>query len=118
MKYQAILLLTFLTSIGFAQETTLPKLKKERWVAGLQLNDKNVLPFEMEVQKVDGGYQFYVVNGDEMIEMQSPKVENDSIHLRLSHIYKILSGSFVIIKNFLLFQSPSEQYNINFVYIL
>lgn len=85
MKYQAILLLTFLTSIGFAQETTLPKLKKGRWVAGLQLNDKNVLPFEMEVQKVDGGYQFYVVNGDEMIEMQSPKVENDSIHLRFPY---------------------------------
>jgi thiol-disulfide isomerase/thioredoxin len=85
MKYQAILLLTFITSFGFAQETILPKLKNGRWVADLQLNDQDVLPFEMEVQKVDGSYQFFVINGEEIIEMQQPKVVNDSIHLRFPY---------------------------------
>ncbi len=85
MKYQAILLLTFLSAFGFAQETSLPKLKKGRWVANLQLNEKDVLPFEMEVQKNDGNYKFFVVNGDEMIEMKLPKIENDSVHLKFPY---------------------------------
>mgnify|MGYP000111696861 CR=1 FL=1 len=90
MKYQAILLLTFLTSFGFAQETTLPKLKKGRWVAGLQLNEKDVLPFEMEVEKIDGSYQFYVVNGDEMIKMQSPELKNDSLYVHFPYFNSVL----------------------------
>ncbi|MCR9171255.1 MAG: TlpA family protein disulfide reductase [bacterium] len=85
MKYQAILLLTFISTFGFAQETTLPKLKKGRWVAGLQLNENDVLPFEMEVEKVEDSYQFYVVNGDEMIKMQSPEFKNDSLFVRFPY---------------------------------
>ncbi len=90
MKYQAILLLTFVTTFGFAQETAFPKLKKGRWVAGLRLNEKDVLPFEMEVQKIDDSYEFYVVNGDEMIKMQSPELKNDSLHVRFPYFNSVL----------------------------
>ncbi len=85
MKYLAILLLTFIASFGFAQNNEIPRLKKGRWVAGLQLNEKDVLPFEMEIEKTENGYQFYVVNGDEMIEMQAPEVKNDSVHVRFPY---------------------------------
>lgn len=85
MKYQAILLLTFIASFGFSQSKDLPKLKKGRWVAGLQLNDKDVLPFEMEIEATGTTYQFYVVNGDEKIKMQAPKLQNDSLHLRFPY---------------------------------
>lgn len=85
MKYQAILLLTFITYFGFAQNNEIPRLKKGRWVAGLQLNEKDVLPFEMEIEKTKNGYQFYVVNGDEMIEMQTPEIKSDSIHVRFPY---------------------------------
>lgn len=85
MKYQAILLLTFITSFGFAQNNEIPRLKKGRWVAGLQLNDKDILPFEMEIEATENGYQFYVVNGDEMIKMQTPQVTNDSVHIRFPY---------------------------------
>jgi len=85
MKYQAILLLTFIASFGFSQSTELPRLKNGRWVGGLQLTDTDVLHFEMEVVKSKDSYQFYVVNGDEMIEMQTPEIINDSIHLRFPY---------------------------------
>jgi len=81
MKHTAILLLTLLPAFGFAQNNTVPRLKKGRWIASLQLNEKNQLPFEMEIEQTDKGYQFYVVNGDEMIQMQTPKMDNDSVHI-------------------------------------
>ena len=85
MKYLAILLLTFIASFGFSQSKDLPKLKKGRWVAGLQLNDQDVLPFEMVVEVVDNAYHIYVVNGEENIKMQTPKLQNDSLHLRFPY---------------------------------
>lgn len=85
MKYQAILLLTFIASVGFSQNTDVPRLKKGRWVADLQLTDSDVLSFEMEIEKTKNSYQFYVVNGEEMIKMQEPTVINDSIHLHFPY---------------------------------
>lgn len=85
MKFLAILLLTFVYSFGIAQNTSLPKLKKGRWVAALQLNENDVLPFEMEIEKIEDSYQLYVVNGEEMIQMQLPELKNDSLHVRFPY---------------------------------
>ena len=68
-----------------SQQSNNVKLKKGRWVASLQLNEKNVLPFELEIKKEGEKVSLAVINGDEIIELDDTKVINDSIHIRFPY---------------------------------
>lgn len=85
MKSLVILFSLLLTSIASAQTKEQIRLKKGRWVANLQLSEKDVLPFELEVKKLGKSVEISVINGDEIIKLDAPKVKNDSVHIRFPY---------------------------------
>lgn len=85
MKLSAILLSTFVAYTSFAQQNTSLRLKKGHWIASLQLNDQDVLPFEMELKKKGKTVEISVVNGDEMIVLEDAVFKNDSAHVRFPY---------------------------------
>ncbi|MFT6923453.1 MAG: thiol-disulfide isomerase/thioredoxin [Crocinitomicaceae bacterium] len=81
MKVTFILIFLLLSSYSFSQKASRLRLKKGQWIAELKLNDNDVLPFNMLVEKKGKSFDFSVVNGDEIIPLDSSIVINDSVHL-------------------------------------
>lgn len=81
MKVAFILFFLILSSSSISQNAGRFRLKKGTWVAELKLNDNDVLPFNMLVKKNGKSFDFSVVNGEEIIPLDSSTVINDSIHL-------------------------------------
>lgn len=81
MKFVFIILSITLASQAFSQSNKRLRLKKGKWIAELQLNEIDVLPFDLLVEKKGKDYKFCVINGDERIPLDSTRVINDSIHL-------------------------------------
>lgn len=78
MKFILIVFLLFCTTT-FSQV----KVKKGEWIANLQLNDYDKLPFHIEVTKdKQKNYKFYVINGNEKIELEQKIITTDSMVLR------------------------------------
>lgn len=57
------------------------KLKKGNWHSELQLTEKDQLPFELIIKKKDDNYLFIVMNGEEAIELATPRKIRDSIYV-------------------------------------
>ena len=85
MKFLVILFSLLLTAAATAQTNEQIRLKKGRWVATLQLNEKDQLPFELEVTKQEKSVEISVINGDESIKLDVPKVKNDSVYVRFPY---------------------------------
>ena len=85
MKFLVILFSLLLTAAATAQTNEQIRLKKGRWVATLQLNEKDQLPFELEFTKQGKSVEISVINGDESIKLDVPKVKNDSVYVRFPY---------------------------------
>lgn len=85
MKLLAILLTTLVAYSSHAQKNNKLQICKGRWLASLQLNAQDVLPFELEVEKKESGLQLSVVNGDEMIVLEKAVFKNDTAHVRFPY---------------------------------
>lgn len=94
----ALFIIPFFT---FSQNTESIKLKKGKWHAELQLTEKDELPFDLLISKQKGLYTFTVLNGEEMIELATPRTANDSIHV-----------AFKVFNSELIFQ-PTNKKHIN-----
>ncbi len=81
MKVTIFLIFLIVSFYSLSQNATRLKLKKGKWIAELKLNDTDVLPFNMLVEKNGKSFDFSVVNGDEVIPLDSSMVINDSVHL-------------------------------------
>ena len=81
MKVIFILIFLLLSFSSFSQKIPRLRLKRGPWIAELKLNDNDVLPFNMFVKKNGKSFDFSVINGDEIIPLDSSVVINDSVHL-------------------------------------
>jgi len=82
MKFIFIILSVILTTFAFTQSNDRLCIKKGKWNAELELNENDVLPFDMLIEKKGKGLKFCVINGDERIPLDSPVLVNDSVHLK------------------------------------
>lgn len=82
--YRLTLIFLFFSTFTIAQNLDGLKLKKGKWHSELQLTESDVLPFELIVSKTKGDYQFSIMNGEEEIELASPRVVNDSVYVPFS----------------------------------
>ena len=82
MKPLLILIFFLFSTISFSQKGGKFRLKKGRWISELQLNEKDILPFELIIEKQGKGHKFCVMNGDEKIRLDSTIIINDSVHAR------------------------------------
>jgi len=82
MRFTFLLVLTCLSLVCYSQEQRKFKIKQGGWIGELSLNEDDVLPFNLVIDKVGKSYSFTVENGDEMIKMNNPEVINDSVHVR------------------------------------
>lgn len=78
MKFILIAFLLF-TVTGFSQI----KIKKGLWIADIQINQFDKIPFHIDVnQDNEKNYTFHVINGKEKIKLEPTIVSSDSIVLR------------------------------------
>ena len=82
MKIFFILSFFVIATASFAQSTPKFCLKKGQWISELKLTSTDVLPFNMLVEKIDNGFSFAVMNGDEKIQLDSLIVINDSVYVK------------------------------------
>lgn len=82
--YRFTLIFLFFSTFTIAQNLDDLKLKKGKWRSELKLIESDILPFELVVSKTKGDYQFSVMNGEEEIELASPRVVNDSVYVPFS----------------------------------
>lgn len=85
MKITTLILLTCVSFVSFTQDNQKVRLKQGGWIGALQLNEKDVLPFNFIVKKQKGTTTFTVENGEEMIKLDSAIVKNDSVHVRFPY---------------------------------
>jgi thiol-disulfide isomerase/thioredoxin len=78
------LIFLFFSTFTIAQNLDGLKLKKGIWHSELQLTESDLLPFELIVSKTKGDYQFSIMNGEEKIELASPRIVNDSVYIPFS----------------------------------
>ncbi|NRA12008.1 MAG: TlpA family protein disulfide reductase [Crocinitomicaceae bacterium] len=81
MKVAFILIFLAVSSCSFSQNAVRLCLKKGKWIAEFKLSNDDVLPFNMLVDKKGKHFDFSVVNGNEIIHLDSFLVVNDSVHL-------------------------------------
>lgn len=81
MLYRLIVILCITPFWSLTQTMSDVKLKKGKWHSELQLTDKDELPFDLIVRKQKGNYLFTVMNGEEAIELATPKRVGDSIQV-------------------------------------
>lgn len=62
-----------------AQKDKKIKIKKGEWISQLYINEKDVLPFELNITKKNKEYLFTVINGDEKITLAKPVIQGDSL---------------------------------------
>ena len=75
-----LLFVCFVASFDcFAQNNQ--KITTGMWVGELQLTPSDVLPFLFKVYKKNSSIHFNIHNGEEKIELEPPKIVDDSIHL-------------------------------------
>lgn len=67
------------TSITYSQGSC--KLKTGAWIGQLQLTDTDILPFNIQVEKVGSDYTINIVNAEEVIALKNGVCENDSFHV-------------------------------------
>lgn len=79
---KSILLLVALTVSYSVVSQKQVKIKKGAWISELQLNEKDVLPFNIKVKKNN---QIIVLNAEEEIVLDSPIYKNDSFYVKFPY---------------------------------
>lgn len=80
MKLIITILLTLITLSSFSL-TKHTNIKPGRWVGSLELSSGHDVFFEMNVNKKNDGLAFFVINGEEVVEMKQPEMVGDSVHV-------------------------------------
>lgn len=79
-------LLVFFVLISFSFQTKAQlKICSGKWLGELQINEYDVIPFDIEITKLKGNFTFTVLNGEERIELNSPVYKNDSAYIRFPY---------------------------------
>ncbi len=85
MKYLVIVFSLLAAKNVLTQTTENLRLKKGRWIAALNLNSHDVLPFEIQIEKKGAEMQISVMNGKEQIILEPATIINDSVHVRFPY---------------------------------
>ncbi len=75
--FTAIIILIFV----FPLQAKRLKLKTGQWQGQLFLTQNDTLPFEVEIIKTNGSYQFSVINAEEKITLAAPRYSGDTLIL-------------------------------------
>ena len=82
MKLVITLSFVFCSLLCYSQKNKKIKIKFGNWVSELQLNEKDVLPFNLVI---NNDLSFTVINGEEQIQLEKPVFKNDSIYLKFPY---------------------------------
>lgn len=85
MRLIPLLIFLVFSNFSHSQNGQIDKIKRGKWIAELNLNDQDDLPFYMIIEKKKKLYSFSVVNGDEHIQLEGPILLNDSLHVRFPY---------------------------------
>lgn len=77
-----LLLFPFMDYAGTMNQCSGIKLKTGKWRGELQLNEKDVLPFDLRINKINKALVFSIQNGEEQITLNKPVLRNDSLFVR------------------------------------
>ena len=92
MKYILTLLFVLTVILSFSQKNEKLNINIGSWYSELQLNEKDVLPFQLLIN-----YDSFVIqNGEEQIQLDQPIFENDSVILKFPYfnselVFKVIS---------------------------
>lgn len=90
MRFLLFVTFTTLTTLCFSQRKEQLHLKKGGWISELKLSSTDVLPFNLLIEKKEREISFSVMNGDEQIQLDTPIIINDSVHIRFPFFYSEL----------------------------
>ena len=70
------------------------QLREGRWLARLELMDKEILPFNFDLIKEESGYTINIYNAGETIHVDEIDIDNDSIKIKMPAFEGYISGTF------------------------
>lgn len=69
-------------------------LREGMWLAQLEVMDKEILPFNFNLKKIESGYVIDVYNAGETIQVDEIEIHNDSIKIKMPAFEGYISGTF------------------------
>ena len=69
-------------------------LREGMWLAQLEVMDKEILPFNFNLKKIESGYVIDVYNAGETIQVDEIEIHNDSIKIEMPAFEGYISGTF------------------------
>jgi len=93
MKLVIALSFVFCSLVSYSQKNKKIKIKSGNWITELKLNEKDVLPFNLIINR---DLTFTVLNAEEHIQLEKPVFKNDSIYLKFPYfnselVFKIIN---------------------------
>lgn len=93
MKFIFTFLFVLTVLLSFSQKNKKLNINTGSWYSELQLNEKDILPFQLIVKDTSS---FFVVNGEEQIQLNQPIYKNDSVVLKFPYfnselVFKVIS---------------------------
>ena len=85
--------LLYLTLMSCTTKETKP-LREGMWLAQLEVMDKEILPFNFNLKKIESGYVIDVYNAGETIQVDEIEIHNDSIKIKMPAFEGYISGTF------------------------
>ena len=85
-----LLLLTLFSCVNIENEG----LREGRWLARLEVMDKEVLPFNFDLKKEHSGYVIDIYNAEETIHVDEIDINNDSIKIKMPAFEGYIAGIF------------------------
>ena len=82
MKFALTSLFIFFALNSFSQKNKKIKIKSGHWVSQLKLNESDVLPFNLIINK---DLTFIIENAEEQIVLEKPVFKNDSLFLKFPY---------------------------------
>ncbi len=69
-------------------------LREGMWLAQLEVMDKELLPFNFKLKKIESAYVMNVYNAGETVQVDEIEIHNDSIKIRMPAFEGYISGTF------------------------
>lgn len=95
MRYSIAVLIIFTLLFSCKQNDNIPKIAEGLWRVELDVMDKQILPFNLIVNKtVNGNYTMQIINAEEIINVDEIVITGDSIVIQTPVFEGFLSGKF------------------------
>jgi hypothetical protein len=65
-------------------------LREGMWLAQLEVMDKELLPFNFNLKKIESGYIIDVYNAGETVRVDEIEIHNDSIKIKILNVLAII----------------------------